>query len=216
MASVKVGQKVWVVMMGNELGGVFTTEKIAKEAAKQVEGTIFSDLLSNKSGMGAPEPDAAAPKKTAKKRDTPAEEEGDDEDEDEGEGKGEEDEDLEEELPAPTAKKSKVSEKKATVTKKAAPKTSKSDGEAFPEGKPGALKGAVIAMTGTACLTRNTLKSAVEKYGGSYTEKCEEADYVVVGKRAGGVKLAALTKAGVAQISDSQLLEFFMGEEPDV
>ena len=48
MASVKVGQKVWVVLMGNELGGVFTTEKIAKEAAKQVEGTVFSDLLSNK------------------------------------------------------------------------------------------------------------------------------------------------------------------------
>ncbi|KXT01568.1 hypothetical protein AC578_6328 [Pseudocercospora eumusae] len=207
MATVKVGQKVWVVMMGNELAGVFTTENVAKQAAKQVEGTVFSDLLSNKSHMGAP-----APKKVAKKRDTPAEEEGDDEDEDEDDDL----EDLEEKPTAPTAKKSKVSEKKATVTKKAAPKTSKSDSEAFPEGKPGALEGAVIGMTGTACLTRNTLKSAVEKYGGSYTEKCEEADYVVVGKRAGTVKLAALTKAGVAQISDSQLLDFFLGEEPDV
>lgn len=48
MASVKVGQKVWVVMMGEELAGVFTTEKIAKEAAKQVDGVVLSDLLSNK------------------------------------------------------------------------------------------------------------------------------------------------------------------------
>ncbi|EME86847.1 uncharacterized protein MYCFIDRAFT_210630 [Pseudocercospora fijiensis CIRAD86] len=161
--------------------------------------------------MCAPEPEAAAQKKVAKKRDAPAEEE--DNEDDEGD---EELEDLEEKAPAPIAKKAKKSTTEATTTKKAAPKTSKSNDEAFPKGVPGALKGAVIGLTGTACLTRNTLKSAIEKYGGSYTEKCEVADYVVVGKRAGAIKLEALTKAGVAQISDSQLLEFFLGEEPDV
>lgn len=87
--------------------------------------------------------------------------------------------------------------------------------KAAPKSKRSALDNVKLIFTGTfKTMDRKTCEQTAKQHGGQLTRKLADADYIVLGERAGPKKIEEIKKLGLTTINEQQFLKLLEGEDP--
>jgi BRCT domain type II-containing protein len=83
------------------------------------------------------------------------------------------------------------------------------------EYKPDSLKGLKLLFTGTFdSMDRKTCEATAKEHGAKITTKLEDADYIVLGARAGPKKIATIEEKGLRTIDEQGFHDILAGKKP--